>query len=131
MLSLPFRDPRLAPYLEGDVRDVLVRLGVFEPRLLLEKLRPALRPDGLMLISLPDCWRLRKWRNRQAPLALLGRRKLVSMVYPLEHVNSFDAGSVTRLAQSVGLQRLRAGPTQSRVADHIYVIARSAATKQS
>lgn len=80
---------------------------VADPRQLLSRLAKALKPTGMMMISVPNPWRLRKlWRQTDLR-SLFHNPKFYSLVHPLEHINTFDYRSLTTLVALVDLFRLK------------------------
>lgn len=77
-----------------------------EPGLVLQRLARALKPHGVLKVSVPDSaralGRLRKARN-------LGELPpgLVMPVHPLEHINSFTHASLVAMGARAGLKPLR------------------------
>lgn len=66
-------------------------------------LKRALRDDSLLLLSVPDCWRLRRnvyvrdWDGSKS-----GSRRSMRVAHPLEHINSFTNLSLIALANRAG-----------------------------
>lgn len=73
---------------------------LIDPRLVIEHLSKALKPGGLLKISVPD--------GRGARKTLLdfgaASAKQIMPIAPLEHVNCFDHRSLVKLGEQVGLR---------------------------
>lgn len=82
------------------------------PREVLERLSAALRPKGLLKISVPDAsGALRKLKVKPTFSALGSHEQMA--VAPLEHVNAFTRDSLEAFGRSVGLRPVR--PTLRRM----------------
>jgi SAM-dependent methyltransferase len=98
-----------------------------EPLETLQRLTRSLRPEGVILISVPDGWQIERRIQRWDWSAPEGSRWSLIPVAPLEHVNCFSRGSLTRLGSLAGLRPVkitehyrfgpRAGPLAAAAAD--------------
>ncbi len=74
---------------------------VDDPRAIVQHLRGALTPRGLIKLSGPDAWRVKELARARAYER--GWRAM-SVVQPLEHLNAFTGRSLTALAATCGLR---------------------------
>ena len=77
-----------------------------EPRSTLERLCRALRPGGIVKISVPDARRALGKLSAGRRIQDLSSHELMT-VAPLEHINAFDHASLVSMAAMAGLQILR------------------------
>lgn len=66
-------------------------------------LKTALKPGGLLRISVPDGWRIKQKLARGLWLAPKGSRDSLNALAPLEHINCFDYHVIVKLAARAGL----------------------------
>ena len=67
-------------------------------------LKKSLRPGGLIRISVPDGWGIKRKLKRGNWLAPKGSRDSLNSVAPLEHINCFNYHVIVRLAARAGLK---------------------------
>lgn len=72
----------------------------------LTQLMTALRPGGILRISVPDGWDIERRLKRNDWRAKKGTRNSLNPVAPLEHINCFQYGSLVKLAERAGLNSL-------------------------
>jgi len=77
-----------------------------EPREVLAQLIESLAPDGLIKISVPDAGGALKKIRRGAGFGDLAPDEQMPIA-PLEHINSFNAGSLEAFGKSMGLKLIR------------------------
>ena len=77
-----------------------------EPREVLARLIESLAPDGLIKISVPDAGGALKKITRGVRFGNLSPDEQMPIA-PLEHINSFNAGSLEAFGKSMGLKLLR------------------------
>jgi SAM-dependent methyltransferase len=106
--GLPLLEEHELPDREFDLvrsNQVIEHLG--QPRRALERIHRTLKPGGWFLVDVPDCGRLaRRLRAAGHQAGRLGHKTL-KLVQPLQHVNGFDHGSLSRLARMVGFRPVR------------------------
>ena len=73
------------------------------PLATLRELKGALKPGGLIRISVPDGWKIRRKLARGNWLAEKGARASLNAIAPLEHINCFHSAVIVRLARRAGL----------------------------
>jgi SAM-dependent methyltransferase len=78
-----------------------------DPRSTVDRLASALRPGGILRISVPNGTGIRTRLEGGDWNAPKGSPKSLNPVAPLEHLNCFDHGSLQRLGETVGLQPFR------------------------
>ncbi|MEO7318123.1 MAG: class I SAM-dependent methyltransferase [Chthoniobacteraceae bacterium] len=66
-------------------------------------LKQSLKPGGLIRISVPDGWGIRRKLARGNWLAQKGSRDSLNAVAPLEHINCFHYHAIVKLAARAGL----------------------------
>ena len=67
-------------------------------------LKQSLKPGGLLRISVPDGWGIRRKLARGKWLAEKGSRDSLNAVAPLEHINCFHYHVIVKLAARAGLK---------------------------
>ena len=67
------------------------------------ELKRALKPGGLIRLSVPDGWEIRRKLARGNWLTGKGSRESLNAVAPLEHINCFHYAVIVRLATRAGL----------------------------
>ena len=67
-------------------------------------LKNSLKPGGLLRISVPDGWGIRRRLARERWLAPKGSRDSLNAVAPLEHINCFNYHAIVKLAARAGLK---------------------------
>lgn len=77
-----------------------------QPRQVLDKLAAALRPNGLLKISVPDATHALSKLARAGTFRALDSGEQMA-VAPIEHINSFTRESLVAFAQCAGLRPLR------------------------
>ena len=80
---------------------------VEQPMMLLEKLVRALKQNGLISIAVPGCAKLNGFVKNRNLEKLFSDKRTSSLVWPLEHINSFSKFSLVYLAESLGLRRVK------------------------
>lgn len=80
---------------------------LLEPGRVLRQLAAALRPGGLLKISVPDCARAIRKLRRAGAFAGLSDEDIMPIA-PFEHINSFTHDSLVVVGREAGLAPLRA-----------------------
>lgn len=79
---------------------------LLEPGRVLRQLAAALRPGGLLKISVPDCDRAIRKLRRAGAFAGLSDEDIMPIA-PFEHINSFTHDSLVAVGREAGLAPLR------------------------
>ena len=74
------------------------------PLATLKDLKRSLKPGGLIRISVPDGWNIKRKLARGNWLAAKGSPDSLNAVAPLEHINCFHYEVIVRLAKQAGLK---------------------------
>lgn len=74
------------------------------PLATLLELKHSLKPGGLLRISVPDGWGIKRKLERGHWLAPKMSRDSLNAVAPLEHINCFDYHAIVKLAARAGLE---------------------------
>lgn len=69
----------------------------------LMRLKSCLKPNGLIKLSVPNGWDIKRRLEVWDWAAPKGSEKSLNAVAPLEHINCFNENSLTRLAERAGL----------------------------
>lgn len=80
---------------------------VENPMILLKQLALALKQNGLISIAVPGCSKLSGFIKDRNLDKLFSDKRTSSLVWPLEHINSFPKSSLVYLAESLGLRRVK------------------------
>lgn len=70
----------------------------------LHELKRSLKPGGLLRISVPDGWGIKRKLERGGWLAAKMSRDSLNAVAPLEHINCFDYHAIVKLAARAGFE---------------------------
>jgi SAM-dependent methyltransferase len=97
----------LEPRMFDAVNTEQVLEHVLDPRETLADLRRALRPGGLVKVSVPDCRGIERRLRDPDWRAPKGSSRSLNPVAPLEHVNGFDRRSLVAVARAAGLEPVR------------------------